>query len=731
MKRASNRSRQSSVGKSNRASSRQKCRQFESLETRALLTVTFNSGQLDVTGTSAADLIQFDRTDNNRLQVRLNSQVVSSNIPLASITQINVKGEAGADKIVVSNIAKPFSVDGGTEDDSLIVGGKSSSNAFELNADSLKVNGRLVEFDAIESLRFDGQQNADTLVVNAVPTIATSFVANGAFDTVVGADGANTWNVTGANAGNLNTLKFSGVEHLTGGNATDTFSFINSGSIGGTLRGGGGVDTIDYTNFTNAVTVDLRLSTATGVDRFSNVDSFIGGSGPNTLIAKNEANTWNITGTNSGDVNGIDFTKFRNLIGGTQNDTFLFNDAGNVTGKMDGGAGTDVLDYSASTVDLDITLSNLLGIQEVVGSTNALITLIGPNVAFTWNITDADSGRAGEIEFSNIGRLVGGSRADTFKFFPNGSISEGIDGATGSDTADFSKVNAAVTVDISLFEGINKFIGGASGDDTLVGLNVANTWNITAQNAGTINTLAFSGFENLQGGTSTDSFVFADAKGVSGTIDGGGGRDTLNYAAFTTRVEVDLLAGTATKVQGGIVPLSIRDVIGGTVADKLTGDTQNNLLAGNAGDDELNGGEGNDTLGGGDGIDTITGGEGGDLLFGGLGADILDGSAGDDILFDGTTTFESSIASLDALLTAWNSGDAYATRVAELKAGTTGVAGAPRITLVASTGNPVTVTPDAAVDTLTGGGDLDWFLLKTTDPVDLVTDFDSVNELQN
>jgi Ca2+-binding RTX toxin-like protein len=228
--------------------------------------------------------------------------------------------------------------------------------------------------------------------------------------------------------------------------------------------------------------------------------------------------------------------------------------------------------------------------------------------------------------------------------------------------------------------------------------------------------------------------VFADGVGITGTIDGGGstGRDTLNYAAFTTGVTVNLLTGTATKVGGGI--LNIRDVIGGTRADNLTGDTLNNLLAGNAGNDKLYGGDGSDTLGGGDGNDQIFGEANRDLLFGGLGADTLNGGADEDILFDGTNTFDSSIAALDALLAAWtNTTVIYATRVANLKSGNTGVAGAPRIT---TTGTTPTVTADNAVDTLTGGaGELDWFLMRISGTgADVVTDLETVlgiDEIQN
>jgi len=57
---------------------------------------------------------------------------------------------------------------------------------------------------------------------------------------------------------------------------------------------------------------------------------------------------------------------------------------------------------------------------------------------------------------------------------------------------------------------------------------------------------------------------------------------------------------------------NIEGLIGGSGADKLTGDASNNTLWGNAGADILSGGDGNDQLRGGAGLDTLTGGNGAD-----------------------------------------------------------------------------------------------------------------------
>jgi uncharacterized protein with ATP-grasp and redox domains len=71
------------------------------------------------------------------------------------------------------------------------------------------------------------------------------------------------------------------------------------------------------------------------------------------------------------------------------------------------------------------------------------------------------------------------------------------------------------------------------------------------------------------------------------------------------------------------------------VDDTLNGNGSNDTLSGDAGDDTLNGGAGDDILNGGSGDDTLNGGAGDDILNGGSGDDILSGGAGDDTLYGG------------------------------------------------------------------------------------------------
>src|SRR5262249_3727373 len=108
------------------------------------------------------------------------------------------------------------------------------------------------------------------------------------------------------------------------------------------------------------------------------------------------------------------------------------------------------------------------------------------------------------------------------------------------------------------------------------------------------------------------------------------------------------------------------------------------------------------------GSDTLSGGKGRSILIGGTGDDTLTGGPSGDILIQGTTSFDSNLDALLALLAEWQSSDSFTTRAAALRAGS-GLA----------QGNALvwgsTVLDDGASNHLTGfastptAGDFDWF----------------------
>src|SRR4029077_12676911 len=129
-------------------------------------------------------------------------------------------------------------------------------------------------------------------------------------------------------------------------------------------------------------------------------------------------------------------------------------------------------------------------------------------------------------------------------------------------------VNAGLALTLSAGNTIENVTGGALGD-----IITANSLN-----------------NSLTGGAGNDIFRFDtdNALGSDTVNESGGGVDTLDFSATTTRtVAVDLGNGAAQVVNAGLtLTLSagntIENVIGGALANRLTGNALNNALVGGA-----------------------------------------------------------------------------------------------------------------------------------------------------
>jgi Ca2+-binding RTX toxin-like protein len=133
---------------------------------------------------------------------------------------------------------------------------------------------------------------------------------------------------------------------------------------------------------------------------------------------------------------------------------------------------------------------------------------------------------------------------------------------------------------------------------------------------------------------------------------------------------------------------------------------------GEDGNDHLVGNAQNDILVGGNGNDVLEGAGGKDLLIGGLGTDRLRGGDGADILVGDATIYDQNLTALEAILAEWARSDiGYDQRINDLRQGR-GLNGSYVL-------SKDTVFGDGAADILTGGADMDWFVLANKK---LVTD---------
>jgi outer membrane protein OmpA-like peptidoglycan-associated protein len=359
---------------------------------------------------------------------------------------------------------------------------------------------------------------------------ADSLVGGLGSDTVKGANKANAWRISYGNQGNVDGVAFSEVENLIGGNSADIFSFDDGSGIAGTISGGGGSDTVVGADGTNTWTLDglgegsisgataavftdiENLEGGSGDDTFrvgiagGLTGSIRGGAGEDTLVASDSDNVWEITGANQGTLNNLLFADIENLTGGAGDDLFRFLNGGSISGTIDGAGGNNTLDYSSQVTGVAVNLNtssatgvgdSFAGINKLKGS-SAADTLRGLDASNVWTVSGLDTGSVGSTDFSDIENLEGGSVDDTFVMELEG-------GLTGT-------------------------LAGGLGFDELIGADGVNTWTVDAGDSGSLNTLGFQNIEGLVGGSDEDEFLFALGGFVSGHFTGGPGVDRVRGA---------------------------------------------------------------------------------------------------------------------------------------------------------------------------------------------------------
>jgi Ca2+-binding RTX toxin-like protein len=315
---------------------------------------------------------------------------------------------------------------GGDGTDTFTLNGTSGNDSFQIDPLDVVLNGLVFQGNSIETWKVFGQAGNDTFTV----TPGSKSTVNGGTgtNTLIGPNVPNVWNLGGTNAGNLNgTTTFTLIQNLTGGIVSDAFKLSGSSTFSGTLDGGFGTNTLNFSGYGSAVTVNLQTKTAPGMAGFTNIASVIGSAATtDTLIGPDSGVTWQLTGANSGRAGGTSFQAFENLTGGSGVDTFKISPGGTLSGVLNGGGNGDWLDYSLFTTGVTVNLATgqatnltggITGIENVTGGSG--------NDSFTGNsqgnILQGGSGNDTLTGGSGRSLLIGGTGSDS------------ITGGTGDD----------------------------------------------------------------------------------------------------------------------------------------------------------------------------------------------------------------------------------------------------------------------------------------------------------
>jgi Ca2+-binding RTX toxin-like protein len=659
----------------------------------------------------------------------------------------SINGNSGMDLFDYSQWSQPVQFDvtsrsaNGVEQFSsveVLIGGSSLDCLVgPLTAATYSVNGQNsifaanIQFYSVEEV-VAGPEN-DTFSFASVNAGISGFIDAGqGVDTLAGFNAANDWKLIGFQRAIVNSAtEVLQIENMMGGSSSDTFTVVGNAQGFGMVGGGLGRDTLDYSTFDAAVTLDLAASTGPAISNFTAIEYVVGSTFSDSILGPNTSTRWSLSGPNEGSLSTTSFSSFENLIGGTAADDFtLTSPRASLEGFADGG----------------------LGMDEVTAFNNDS----------TWELTGALSGNLNKsFEFRRVENLFGTSANDTFRVLPMAGSFNIVDGGYGVDTIDYSLFDQQVTVSLLTgtstgiaqtrsveswigsesfdrffgsnanilwlltdkntgkagsvdFASFDELIGGTGKDtfrittatgaatminagggiDTLMAAHRSNTWSITGPGSGTLNDNTYFGhFENMTGGGLSDVFAIGNAGSIPGTLNGGAGANTLTYETWTTRVTVNQIAGQATSIAN--LASNFQTIIGGDGDDLLIAFSAiPSILVGNAGNDRLVGAASRD------------------ILIGGSGADILQGQTGEDILLSGWSIFDTRHEALRLLLTEWTSTRTLSERINNIRG--TGTPLHHGFYLTQAVGRR-TVFDDASVDQIYGGSSSDWFIASTID----------------
>lgn len=338
----------------------------------------------------------------------------------------------GNDTIYVS--AGNDTIDGGGGFDTYDASALTGAIDFDIYNGMLTYNGYTDTVTNIEYFMGGSGNNYFTTIDDGVNrTYRGGTGANDVYDGSLSIATASTFNIDTSQIfiGGGGTDTVIDIELFIGGSMGDTFIAKANGFDYG-FNGDGGTNTLDFSQATGSITVDLNLLNST--------QTIGGGFGDYYL-----ENFSNVIG---GDFDDIISSTFGNntLYGGAGNDRFLIfdGDGGAYFNTVDGGADTDILDGSALTEDLVVNMDT--GAASIGSSLD-------------------------QYTFTNIEHFIGGSNNDTF-LVAGSDGSQTYDGGGGFDTYDASAIASTMIFDLSVgtvADGTNtdtvlnieEFIGGS------------------------------------------------------------------------------------------------------------------------------------------------------------------------------------------------------------------------------------------------------------------------------
>ncbi|MGR3794718.1 Hint domain-containing protein [Vannielia sp. SX4] len=518
-----------------------------------------------------------------------------------------VLGEGGDDTFQISGYfdqdnfigGETGETNGDTLDTTAIGAGSMSITYSGDEAGSLSHPDGGVDFSEIENITTGGTDD----LIDATATTGGINVSTGAGDD--GVRGGSGDDVVDTGEGNDNFV-------ITDGWGTDSFN-------AGEDAGGGDQDILWADAVTADLTLDLSaspedgtLTDGTNTVTFTGVESYVLGSGDDTVIGSDSTETTVFLGAGADTIDAGAGDDAYHLGADGDADTLIFADGDGSDYVLGFDAPTDNGDGTFTGVD-QIDVSGMtdaggdpVSVHDVVvtddGSGNAVLSFPGGESLTLVGISPADAAQPMWLIAAGIpgDGIVSGTAGDDV-----------IDGSYASDPhGDFVDAGDAILPGEAANDDI---IEAGAGDDTIY---------------------AGAGDDEVYGEDGDDRFVLEDGFGADVITGGEGGEttgDTLDTTPVTGDVTITLTGAEAGTVTDGTDTSNFSEIENfetGAGADTIDGAAATTGFTANtgAGDDVLIGGDGADTLLGGDDADTFYAGDGDHVQGGegGVDADVLD-----------------------------------------------------------------------------------------------------------
>jgi len=426
--------------------------------------------------------------------------------------------------------------------------------------------------------------------------VVTATISQGDLLTLATLTGDNTLVFSGANQGTIDrVLSFSAFESVNLDAGNDIARFTSGDSLSGSLAGGSGTDSLDYSSYGSAVTVNLDSGTATGTGAISGFETVLGSSAADT-----------ITASTSSDVN---------LQGADGNDTFNFTVAGlSSTDSVDGGSGTDTLVFSDAGTITDGQFTNVSLVESVTLTGETTLTAgTGASQAGIATITTGISNTTVNTSLTDYDLSIDtASLADGASLTLTGSASSNdftVNNLTGNVLAGGTSGSLTINMDDATDNAIGITTG--KGNATFSGSGAGDEITVNADAMADNTTLAINGSARY---VVSNLGANLDAAGSSGTL-------SISYSDVTDNAATLVTGSGNLVVDGGdkgdtvtVTGLSANNQSFNAQASSsnfdISADGNNQTITGsNTGNDTIAGGGASETLSyaGGSNVDvTIT-----------------------------------------------------------------------------------------------------------------------------